>query len=496
MGQRRQNLYRDLGDVGLNSTGWGEIGDEFLREWQGATEKARRVREMLYNSPVVGALRMAVEMPIRDIDWHFVSDEGEGDPRLVLLNDALAVMSHSWEDHITDALAFLWYGWSMFTVTYQADGGRILWRKFRPLAPDTLMRWQFADDGGMAGIEQWPHLWPDPIPIERMVIYRFRRARGNPEGESILRPAWPAWYYVKNIQQIEAIGIERNLAGLPVMTLPEHADATDSDAADSDVGRARRIVRNVRNDEMGGLVLPFGWQFSLVASAGGGKVADTDIAIQRYNKQMLMAALSQFLMLGMDSVGALATFEGATDFFTLTLNAVADTIAETFTKFAAARLLALNGLDADGVRLEHSPAGNVRPEMVADALTKLVSAGALTVTADDEAWLRSLLRLPERDVADIEADRETARAEAADQAEAMREALTRRSAQPADEGDEGGDEGDDLTADLWADTYAAGGNDAYRLKMERAWQRRMQSFLARQGRDVARQAKRDYAAPR
>ena len=89
MAVRRTNLYRDIGDTGLNTTGWGEIGDEFLREWQGAGEKARRVREMLYNSPVIGALRMAVEMPIRDIDWHFVSDDGDEDPRLMLLNDAL-----------------------------------------------------------------------------------------------------------------------------------------------------------------------------------------------------------------------------------------------------------------------------------------------------------------------------------------------------------------------------------------------------------------------
>jgi hypothetical protein len=492
MAVRRTNLYRDIGDTGLNQTGWGEIGDEFLREWQGAGEKARRVREMLYNSPVIGALRMAVEMPIRDIDWHFVSDEGDEDPRLVLLNDALDAMSHSWEDHITDALAFLWYGWSMFTVTYQQVNGRVLWKKFRPLAPDTLMKWNFSDDGGMAGIEQWPHLWSEPIPIERMVVYRFRRARGNPEGESLLRPAWPAWFYVKNLQQIEAIGIERNLAGLPVMRLPEGADTTDSDDPTTDVGRARRIVRNVRADEMGGLVLPWGWDFSLVASSGSGKVADTDIAIQRYNKQMLMAALSQFLALGMDNVGALATFEAAGDFFTLTLNAVADTIAETFTKFAAERLLLLNGLDPTGVRLEHSPAGNVQPAAVADALTKLVSAGAVTLTSEDEVWLRSLLRLPARDVEAIDADRDMARQEAAERADAMRDALAGRQEPAA--GDDEDDE--DLSADVAAEYYATGGNDAYRARMERQWQRKMAAFLQRQGRDVTRQAKRDYAAPK
>lgn len=485
MAVRRQNLYRDLGDTGLNKTGWGEVGDEFLREWQGATEKAKRVREMLSNSPVVGALRMATEMPLRDIDWRFVSDEGENDPRLLLLNDALDAMSHSWEDHITDALDFLWYGWSMFTVTYQVDGGRILWRKFQPLAPDTLMKWIFAEDGGMAGIQQWPHLWPDPIPIERMLIYRFRRARGNPEGVSLLRPAWPAWFYVKNIQSIEAIGIERDLAGLPMMTLPEGADTTDSDDPNTDVGRARQIVRNVRADELAGLVKPFGWEFELLSSGGAGKI-DTDRVIGRYNKQILMSALSQFLALGMENVGALATFAAAGDFFTLTLNAVADTIAETFTKFAIERLLLLNGLDPNGVRLEHSPAGNIEAATVADAVMKLVGAGAMTLTADDEVWMRSLLRLPAREAEDIEADREARAAEKRETAAAMRDALGRRQ-EPAVAA------ADDLWAEVDAESYAAGANggDAYRRRMEREWQRKMAAFLERQGRDVVRQAKRE-----
>ena len=481
---KRTGIYQDIGDTGLNTTGWGEIGDEFLHEWRGAGEKARRVREMLYNSPVIAALRLAVEMPIRDIDWHFASDSGDDDPRLMLLNDALAAMTHSWNDHISDALHFLWYGWSMFTITYQQDGGRILWRKLRPLGHDTLQRWLFEKDGGLAGIQQWPHLNPDPVPVERMVIYRFRRARGNPEGESILRPAWPAWFYVKNLQHIEAIGIERNLAGLPVITLPEYADRTESNDDTTDVGRARRIVRNVRNDENAGLVLPFGWEFSLVASTGGGKATDTDMVINRYDKRMLMAALSQFIMLGMDNIGAMATFEGATDFFTMTLNAVADTVAETFTKFCVARLLELNGLDAQGVRLEHSPAGNVDPNMVADALAKTAAAGFVTWTAADEVWLRSLFRLPERDADEIDAEREARRQEAADRAEVMRQAMQQR--QP------GVSERDDQGLDLFADTYAADdGDEAYRRRMERQWQRKMAAFLERQGRDVLRQAKRD-----
>ena len=489
---KRAGLYQDIGDTGLNTTGWGEIGDEFLREWQGAGEKAKRVREMLYNSPVISALRLAIEMPLRDIDWQFVSDDGEDDPRVALLNEAQAAMSHSWDDHITDALDFLWYGWSMFTITYRQDGGRILWRKLKPLAHDTLQRWQFEDDGGLKGVQQWPHLWPEPIPIERMVIYRFRRARGNPEGESILRPAWTSWYYAKNIQHIEAVGIERNLAGLPVIHLPEKADMTEGDDPSADVNRARKIVADVRNDEQAGLVLPFGWEFSLTASAGAGKAGDTDLIINRYDKRMLMATLSQFLMLGMDSVGSMATFEGATDFFTLTLNAVADIISETFTKFAAARLLELNGFDPNGVRLEHSPAGSVRPEVIAEALSKVGAGGFITWTAADEVWLRSLFRLPEREAEEITIEREQNAADRQARAAAMGDALRREAATPT----AAAPDVDEQTADIAPDTYAADGNDAYRLRMERQWQNRMAAFLQRQGRDVTRQAKREHGNAR
>jgi len=482
---KRATLYRELGDTGLNTSGWGEIGDEFLREWQGAGEKAKRVREMLYNSPVISALRLAIEMPLRDIDWQFVSDDGNDDPRVTLLNDALDAMSHNWDDHLSDALDFLWYGWSMFAITYRQEGGRILWRKFKPLAHDTLQRWHFEADGGLKGIQQWPHLWPEMIPVERMVIYRFRRAHGNPEGESILRPAWTSWYYAKNIQHIEAVGIERNPAGLPVITLPEKANLTDDDDPNSDDNKARRIVINVRNDEHAGLVLPFGWDFSLAASSGAGKVSDTDMIINRYDKRMLMSTLSQFLMLGMDSVGSLATFAGSTDFFTMTLNAVADTVSETFTKFAAARLLELNGFDPAGVRLEHSPAGSVRPEMIADALAKVGAGGFITWTAEDEVWLRSLFRLPKRAAGEIEQDREQGAADRAARADALREAMRQRATNaPADV--------DEQTADLPADEYDADGDDAWRLKMERQWQKRMSVFLERQGRDVMRQARREH----
>lgn len=472
MGNRR-NLTNDIGSTGLND-GWGQIQDDFLREWRGR-EKVKNIDEMLRNSPVVGALRLAIEMPVRDIDWQFVSDQGDDDPRVQLLNDALDNMSHTWQDHLIDALLMTFYGWSMFTITYERVGGRMLWRKFKMLGHDTVQRWLIAPDGGLDGVQQWPHLWPSPIPIERMVVYRFRKTRNNPEGESILRPAWVPWYYLKNMQQIEAIGIERNLKGLPVIYPPFGADMSDGG---TDKTIAQQMVRNLRTDEQGGVTMPAPvgeaphqqWRLELLSPGTQGNAVDTDMVISRYEKRILMSALAQFLMLGQDNVGSLATFEGANDFFTMAVNSIADNIADTFSKYAVTRLLRLNGMDPDGVQLVHSPAGNIGLDTVA---TFLQQAGAfITWTADDEAWLRGVARLPEKDAEDLEALREEEAQRQAERIQGIQEAMRQRAIAPAV---------DNNAALYVADKHP---QDDELRRLERKWTRMAAAFFQRQQQEL------------
>jgi hypothetical protein len=180
------------------------------------------------------------------------------------------------------------------------------------------------------------------------------------------------------------------------------------------------MVRNVRNDEQAGIVLPSGWEFQLV-STGGSRQFDTDKIVRRYESRMLMSALAQFIMLGQDGVGSLALSSDMTDFFTMSVNAVADIISETFTKYAIPRLLKLNGYDAEGVSLTHTPAGDVDTVSIADFLQKV--GGYITWGAEDELWLRQLIGLPEVDINELQAqrDEDQARKEAA--AKAMADSL-------------------------------------------------------------------------
>ena len=382
--------FSEIGVTGLSEFS-GSIRDDFLKELRGK-EGYKRYNEMRLNSPIVAGLLQAIENPLRQLDWTFDSSE-ENDPRIEFLNAARDGMSLSWNDHISEALTMLPFGFSVFEILYKRnDSGQIVWRKFAPRGQDSVQRWLRDDTGGLIGWEQLaaPQYKAVTIPIEKSLIYRTRVERGNPEGRSILRAAWTSYYFAKHIQQIEAIGVERDLAGMPVITLPQGADTADSDS--SDYGKARKLVRNVRNDEQAGIVLPSPeWKFELL-STGGSRQFDTDKIVRRYESRMLLAALAQFLVLGQEGVGSFALSSDQTDFFNLALSAVADIISETFTKYAIPRLLALNGWDAAGTRLTHS---NVGKENLAVLGTFLAQAGyMLSWSAEDEQWLRDVVGLP------------------------------------------------------------------------------------------------------
>lgn len=453
--------YNEIGSSGLDMN-----RPDFLRELTHG-EAFKRYNEMRLNSAIVGALLAAIEQSVRTTRWSWTSESGEDDPRLQLLDDAIAAMSHSWNDHLSEALTMLPFGYAPFEIVYQREegGSRILWRKFAIRGQDTVERWEFDDEGGLAGLHQRaaPYYRDVFIPIEKLLLYRTRVERNNPEGRSILRNAWVSYYYLKNIMQIEAIGVERDLAGMPVIILPEGADA--SDTTTSDAGVAKKMVRNIRRDEQEGITLPFGWELKLLAT-GGTRQLNTDSIITRYEQRILMTSLAQFIMLGSD-VGTYALSRDQTDFFNMACNWVADSIAQVMTKFAAPRLLALNGMDTDGISYTHTPVGDVDLTGTADFLMKVGSM--LTWTPQDETWLRGLAKLPELDEETIELERERK----AQIAEQIRGNIA--NSQQQDEGDDDETE-DEMGLDLEPEEYAgrAAPDDAQR----RRWERQLKAIQA------------------
>jgi hypothetical protein len=73
----------------------------------------------------------------------------------------------------------------------------------------------------------------------------------------MLRSAYRPWFFKKRLEEFEAIGVERDLAGLPVAKVPvEYMQAAPGSDKYKTLPGLQEDGQNVRRDEHEGLVLP------------------------------------------------------------------------------------------------------------------------------------------------------------------------------------------------------------------------------------------------
>lgn len=407
--------FSELGSSGLRRSG-GTINEEFLAQLQGV--KGFKVyREMHDNDPVIGAMLYAIDKVITRLEWHV---EGEDERTALFVEECLHDMSDSWDATLQNILSMLVYGWSFHEVVYKIRGGhtgdaktnsnykdyRIGWRKWPVRAQETLQEWMIDYRGGIQGMVQI-----DPsggglhrIPIEKALLFRTTTNRNNPEGYSLLRNAYRPWFYKRRIEEIEAIGIERDLAGLPMAYVPpEYLSSTATNAQKAVLNSITEIVQNVKRNEQEGIVFPAAYDeqgnrvFDLtLLSASGGRQFDTGAVIQRYDQRIAMSLLSDFLLLGSDRVGSFALGTAKVDLWTLAVDSIAKSIAEVVNQYAIPRLLKLNAMRMDKLpHLTYGQVNSVELTEVADFVAKLTTAGVLMPDRELEAHLRNMADLPD-----------------------------------------------------------------------------------------------------
>lgn len=408
--------FLEIGSSGLRRSG-GYINEEFLQNLQGV--KGFRVyREMHDNDPVIGAMLYAIDKVITRLEWHV---EGE-DPRTVqFIEECLNDMSDSWDSTLQNILSMLVYGWTFHEIVYKIRRGytgdpktqskysdnRIGWRKWPVRAQETLQEWMIDNHGGIQGMVQM-----DPssgrglarIPIDKALLFRTTTNRNNPEGYSLLRNAYRPWFYKRRIEEIEAIGIERDLAGLPMAYVPpEYLSSTATPQQKAVLQAITEIVQNVKRNEQEGIVFPAAYDESgnrifdlTLLSASGGRQFDTGAVIQRYDHRIAMSLLSDFLLLGSDRVGSFSLGTAKIDLWTLAVDSIAKSIAEVVNQHAIPRLLKLNAMRLDKLPyLTYGQVNSVELIEVADFVSKLAAAGVILPDRELEAHLRNMADLPE-----------------------------------------------------------------------------------------------------
>ncbi len=337
------------------------------------------------------------------------------------LND----MSFSFSDELQFILEFLTQGFSVLETVLkrrlgeqplgsdiassQYNDGRVGWRKWAPRPAESLAsgkEWILDENGGIKGIRQDVNGKIIEIPIEKMLLFRTTVAPANsPEGLAIHRAAYTSWWYCNQIQEVEGIGIERDLAGIPVIYMG--AD-TKKRGANSDFEQAKDIVTNLRNDEQAGVVFPYaklgtggdnrGILLELISTSGR-RSYNSSAIVERYSKRIALSTLAQFIMLGMEAVGSYALGRLQADIFMLAVSAWATNIAETINRFAIPRLLKYNVFPGiTGMpKIVPSDLGIPNLEELARYVNTLVGAGLLQPDNELERHLRQAANLPAKE---------------------------------------------------------------------------------------------------
>lgn len=410
---------KEIGRVGQQRYG-GVFYEEFLPELRG--QRGIRVyREMADNDDVVGAILFAIKMLIRGVHWNVQPGGSEENDKQCadFVESCLYDMEETWSDTLSEILSFLTYGWSAHEIVYKRRMGRnnspvmsskyndglIGWRKLPIRAQDTLYQWEYDGADNLTGMTQMPP--PDfgfiTIPVDKLLLFRTETWKGNPEGRSILRNAYRSWYFKKRFQEIEGIGIERDLAGLPVLTAPENVEIWSNDPEMVRLrAMAETLVKNIRRDSMEGIVLPAGWKLELL-SAGGKRNFDTNATIERYDTRIAMTVLADFVLLGHHQAGSLGSFalsDNKTEIFAIAIGAFLDVICEVFNKKAIPQLINLNAESFTGItdypELIHGDIETQDLIKLGDFIEKMTGIGLLTPDDTLEKFIRQQAGLPEQ----------------------------------------------------------------------------------------------------
>jgi hypothetical protein len=407
----------------------GGLRAEFVPELRGLAGLATLQRMWDFDE-TCGAMAWAIEATLSQVNWsHTPQKDGKesDDPEAVRMADfadqCLGDMSHGFHEHVEEAATMIPLGFAPCEIVLKqrmednsAFPDEFYGFDSLPLRDQhSVTDWKYDESGrrlthmvqdvglGLAPSFGAARGASGVIPIWKLLHYRTRSILNNPYGRSILLNAYRPWYLKRKIQDSEAIGIDRELAGMPTFYIPK----SDIDAASKvdNTGKATKealaaqariqssiqAVRDLRFNEAGGLVIPSDvfkgkdgapgtirqYEFKLV-TGGGQRAIDARTAIKDYDRSIARILMFQFLHLGDRSGGSYALSENQSDLALRSLRAITLKISREYQLKALPLLWQVNGFDKRYMPLlEPSPIAEDGLEQLGSFIEKVANAEPL-----------------------------------------------------------------------------------------------------------------------
>lgn len=327
----------ESGYLGLNVFN-GVSNDELKRELN-FPNSINTYKQMSYHSTINAALTL-YENLIGKVDWSFKPIKDATDEELrqaKLINEMMHDLTdQNWSEFISEALSANMYGFSVHEKVYRrrlkANGskyndGVIGWKKLPIRNQETIEKFIFSEDGNeVRGVKQNLSAVSDVynryssrtnneviLPRSKIMLFRAGKHKGDPFGKSMLRDAYLAWRFLSVIEEIEANGVAKDLAGLPVLKLPPQYLSSDASPEQKAI-RAyyENVMRNLQLNQQSALILPQAhdpdskqpmFQLELL-SLNGSKAMDTSKIKEYYKNLILTSLFADILVLGQSGGGS------------------------------------------------------------------------------------------------------------------------------------------------------------------------------------------------
>ena len=374
-------------------------------------EGIRTYEVMRRSDSTIAAMLDAVKLPLESTNWHI--EPASEDPQDVeaadLCRQELFGRNVNFPRLLQDANLMLDFGYSVLEkiwgyTMWQPDGGEarvvvgldaLEFRKHR-----SIYKWETSADPAAGveahqpGITQYVPGGTYSIPWDKLCVFTFHREGDNFEGIPLLRRVYKDWDIKDKLILINAIRHERQGLGIIQVIAPEGANQDDIDKVIANARAARASEEAVFQNEEGYIV-----EFMDMKS-GTGQLTNIIETIEYHDKQIMLAVLAQFIMLGTrssGSSGSRATSEDQSRLFELGLESVARNIAGTLQDAIIKPLCDYNFSNLKGKypKIEFDKIGDENIQHISAAVGTLLQANGLTMDPDLEQALRTLLKLPD-----------------------------------------------------------------------------------------------------
>lgn len=392
---------RAVGISGLNIN-VGIIGEESNQELRSYARRFAFFLEMTRDA-TIATLLDCIKLPLLASEFTVVA--ASEDANDLFLRDFVAANMHgmfrqTWVAHVRDCLEALEFGFALSEIVLEKrSDGYLYLRNLAPRGQETLDRWEHDPQTGFTAFVQRDSTTGGlfTIPLDKTVHITYRGRKGNPEGDSLLRPLYRTYKFKKEFEVMQAIATERDIGGIPIANVPQ-----DSPVSAEALERLDEALANMRRDVVSFLRPPAGVTVEPYRSERTDNIASI---LETLKMDIFFRGFAQFLTLGTTGVGTQALVQGDIDFFHLGLIALQQELLDAWNSQLIPYLLLANGIELVQVRpprIQWADPGHRNIRDVMEAYKLGVETGLYEANDADEDHMRAIHDLPPRTSVTVE----------------------------------------------------------------------------------------------